>query len=290
MNLRSDTVYREYGTSLKVETISQPIGLINCNELYPLVNSIFRDFEIDHLDSMEWEDPQIVIRKVKKGYERSSPWLQKPVIHNDPVDAVCDLTVDLIHAFVADHPGYLCLHSAAALFKKGLILFPSTYRSGKSTLALHLAINGVPLFTDDALPISGENDGLATGLFPRIRLPLPHCVTHNFRNFIERRTVIGNDRYCYVSLDRTEQPPYGTQEQISAVILLKLDMQGNTQKVDHVQKKDAVKEIILRNFARHNKAIDIVDRIYSIAEHADCYRLTYSDPNEAAKLLKDTFS
>ena len=131
---------------------------------------------------------------------------------------------------------------------------------------------------------------LATGLFPRIRLPLPHCVTHNFRNFIEKRIAIGNDRYCYISLDQTKQPRYGNKEQIKAVILLNLDMQSSTQKVEDVKKKDVVKEIILRNFARQNKAIDIVDRIYSIVEDSDCYRLTYSDPNEAAKLLKDTFS
>ena len=275
---------------LKFEGIDQPVLFNNCDELFPLVRSIFRDFTIDRLTHSEWEDPQIVIRKVKKGFERSSHWVKDPVVHPDPVDAVCDLTVDLIHAFVTDHPGYLCLHSAAALFNKGLFLFPSTYRAGKSTLALHLAFNGVPLFTDDALPISPENSGLATGLYPRLRLPLPQSVTEEFRTFIEQRSVLGNNRYCYVSLDKIEQPEYGSRAEIAAVVLLNLELQSNSPKVEPVKKKDAIKEIILRNFARQNKAVDIVDRIYSIVEQGDCYRLTYSDPNAAVRLLKDTFS
>lgn len=271
---------------LHFEGIKQPIAFINCDDLHPLLKSIFRDFQIQLVSSLSNEDTSITVKRTAKGYERSSWWLEEPVEFNDPVDAVCDLTVDLIHAFVTDHPGYLCLHSAAALFNRGLFLFPSTYRSGKSTLSLHLAFNGVPLFTDDALPVTSEsNDGMATGLYPRLRLPLPESVTDGFRNYIRQRVALRNDRYCYVSLDQNEQLHLGKTAPIEGIVLLDLNLDCKHMVLERAGRKEVIKEIILRNFARQNKAIDIVERIYAIAEKADCYKLTYTNPDLAAKLL-----
>jgi len=288
---RYSTFSKHNCSSLKFEGIDSPVAFIDCEELHAPVKAIFRDFRVEHVKDNLWEDSHITLRKVKEGYERSSHWLDEPVVHYDPVDSVCDLTVDLIHAFASDHPGFLCLHSAAALFKKGLFLFPSTYRAGKSTLSLHLAYNGVQLFTDDALPVtSNNNEGMATGLYPRLRLPLPETVTENFRKYIKKRIVLRNDRYCYISLDQDEQPPLGTTAPIRGIILLNLDLNSNAPNLISIGKKDAIKEMILRNFARQNKALDIVERIYMIAEDADCYKLTYANPDRAAKLLIKHFN
>lgn len=273
-------------SSLQFEGIEQPVTFIDCDELYPLLKSIFRDSSIVQVPRAPEETAQITLRKTDAGYERSSLWLEAPVLHHDPVDAVCDLTVDLIHALVTDHPGYLCLHSAAALFNQGLFLFPSTYRSGKSTLSLHLAFNGVPLFTDDALPVASEsNVGIATALYPRLRLPLPESVSAGFRNYIRQRVALRNDRYCYVALDQSEQLQLGTTVPIEGIVLLDLKLDCEHMVLEQSARKEVIKEIILRNFARQNKALDIVERIYAIVDKADCYRLTYADPDEAAKLL-----
>src|SRR5210317_1224557 len=273
-------------SSLQFEGIDQPVVFLDCDELYPLLKSIFRDSSIVPVHRASEPTTQITIRKTESGYERSSLWLEEPVVHRDPVDAVCDLTVDLIHAFVTDHQGYLCLHSAAALFNQGLFLFPSTYRSGKSTLSLHLAFNGVPLFTDDALPVASDsNVGMATALYPRLRLPLPESVTDGFRNYIRQRVALRNDRYCYVSLDRNEQLRLGTTAPIEGIVLLDLNPDSEDMVLEQSGRKEVIKEIILRNFARQNKALDIVERIYEIVGNADCYKLTYANSDLAAKLL-----
>ena len=275
---------------LHFEGIKKPTAFINCDDLYPLLKSIFRDFQIRLVSSLSNEDTSITVERTAKGYERSSLWLEEPVAFSDPVDAVCDLTVDLIHAFVTDHPGYLCLHSAAALFGQGLYLFPSTYRSGKSTLSLHLAFNGTPLFTDDALPVTPEtNEGMATALFPRLRLPLPDSVSPEFREYIRQRVALRNGRYCYVALDHNEQLRLGTTAPIAGIVLLYLNQDCDETILEQTGRKEVIKEIILRNFARKNKAIDIVERIYTIAEKADCYKLIYSDPDLAAKKLREAF-
>lgn len=281
----------ETNSLLHFEGVTQPIRFINCDELHPLLKSIFRDSQIELVSSDSSEDTSITIERTAKGYKRSSSWLEKPAVFKDPVDAVCDFTVDLIHAFVGDHQGYLCLHSAAALFNEGLFLFPSTYRSGKSTLSLHLAFNKVPLFTDDALPVVAEtNEGMATGLFPRLRIPLPESVTPGFRNYVRQRIVLRNDRYCYVSLDGNEQPQLGTLAPIRGIVLLDLCMDNKETVLTEAGRKEVIKEMILRNFARQNKALEIVERIYTIAESTECYKLTYNDPDQAAKRLIRAFT
>ncbi len=272
--------------SLQFEGINQPILFLDSDELYPLLKSIFRDSSMVQVSSAPEENAQITIRKTEAGYERSSLWLEEPVVFSDPVDTVCDLTVDMFHAFVTDNPGYLCLHSAAALFNQGLFLFPSTYRSGKSTLSLHLVFNGVPIFTDDALPVTSEgNEGMATGHYPRLRLPLPESVTEGFRNYIRQRVALRNDRYCYVSLNQNEQLHHGKTAPIKGIVLLDLNLDHQDMVLEKTGKKEVIKEIILRNFARQNKALDIVERIYAMVDRADCFKLTYADPDLAAKLL-----
>ena len=71
--------------------------------------------------------------------------------------------------------------------------------------------------------------------------------------------------------------------------MLDLDLDCAETVLERTSKKEVIKEIILRNFARQNKAIDIVDRIYAIAENAECYRLCYENPDKTAKLLIKNF-
>ena len=278
-------------TRLHFEGIDQPVTLIDSDELFPMLKAIFRDSSINQVAQSSETSLHITLRKTEQGYERSSLWLETPVVHRDAVDAVCDLTVDLIHSLVTDHPGYLCLHSAAALFKQGLFLFPSTYRSGKSTLSVHLAFNGIPLFTDDALPVASEtNEGIATALYPRLRLPLPETVSGEFRDYIAQRVALKNDRYCYVALNRREQLRLGTKAPIAGIVLLDLDLDCEKTVLQSAGRKEVIKEIILRNFARQNKAVDIVERIYAIVDRAECYRLSYADPDKATKVLIEHFN
>jgi hypothetical protein len=55
------------------------------------------------------------------------------------------------------------------------------------------------------------------------------------------------------------------------------------------KKSSVVRDVILRNFARQNPALEIVDRLYSIAEQADCYTLRYASLDQAMELLDNAF-
>jgi hypothetical protein len=267
----------------------QPVAFINSESLYPYINTILRDWRIDKVDPIDDKSPVITIRKTEAGFERRSRWLSKPAIFRNPVDAACDLVVDLIHAYVTDHKGLLCLHCAAVEFNQGLVVFPNTYRAGKSTLSLKLVASGERLFTDDVLPISNQgNVGLAPGILPRLRLPLPSELTPDFVDFITKHAGPQNQRYLYVKLGLNEQAVLGTEAPIIGITILQREKNAAPRLLE-IEKSIVVKDMILRNFARQNPGLEIVDRIYSIVENAECYSLRYDNLDQAVKLLEDAF-
>jgi hypothetical protein len=248
-----------------------------------------RDWSVERIEPDDARPPVITIQKTEAGFERRSKWLSKPAVFIDPVDTACDLVVDLIHAYVADHKDMLCLHCAGVEFNQGLVVFPNTYRAGKSTLSLKLVESGERLFSDDVMPISKQGDaGLALGILPRLRLPLPGQISSDFAKFIENRCGPQNDRYLYVRLGLTEQAALGTTAPIRAITILHREKNAEPQ-LSEVKKSTVVKDMILRNFARQNPGLEIVDRLYAIVEKAACYRLQYDNLEQASNLLKEVF-
>jgi hypothetical protein len=269
--------------------LSDPLAFINSESLYPYIDTILRDWRIEKYNIGDDQTPIITIQKTKAGFERRSRWLSKPAIFQNPIDAVCDLIVDLIHAYVADNKGLLCLHCAAVEFNQGLVVFPNTYRAGKSTLSLKLVSCGARMFTDDVLPISNQgNLGLARGILPRIRLPLPQEITPGFVDFVTNRAGPQNSRYLYVKLDLNEQAVLGTTAPIRGITILQREKNAEATLLK-AKKSMVVKDMILRNFARQNPGLEIVDRLYSIVENAECYSLRYGNLDQAVNLLEDAF-
>ncbi len=269
--------------------LRQPVAFTDADALYLYMDTVLRDWGIEKYYPGDDTPPVIAVRNTAAGFERRSPWLSKPAVFKDPVDAVCDLIVDLIHAHVADNQGLLCLHCAAVELNRGLVLFPNAYRAGKSTLSLKLVSAGARLFSDDVLPISNQADvGMALGILPRLRLPMPQGITPDFRNFVIRRAGPQNSRYLYVKLGLSEQAVLGTAAPVRGITILQRE-ENVTPRLLEVKKSTVVKDMILRNFARQNPGLEIVDRLYAIVENAQCYRLEYDDLDQAVNLLKEVF-
>ena len=270
--------------------LGKPVAFIGCESLYPPLHSILRDWQFHPIHSNDAPEPVITMTKSENGFERTSNWTNEPRVFSDPVDAICDLVVDLIHALVEGHTRMLCLHCAAVDFGSGLVIFPNPYRSGKSLLSVKLASQGLRLFSDDVLPVTDlRGSGMALGILPRLRLPLPRQSANGLFDFVNRRIAPQNDRYRYIHLNRDELAPLGTELPIRAIVLLDRRPEGKPF-LRKVEKSDVVKQMILRNFARQNPALEIVDRIYSITLKAKCYRLGYNTLEQAVKLLKEVMS
>jgi hypothetical protein len=275
---------RSITAAVRYGDIPQPVVFRGCTNLISILEAISRGIDLSRVAGVA-QVPQISLDYEDYFYVRKSAWLDAAVKLKDPVDAVCDLTVDLNHGLVAALPGVLCLHTAAVELADGLYLLPATYRGGKSLLSAYLCHLGARLYTDDALLIMPEtNYGMATGILPRLRLPLPGDVDNSFREFVRSRSTIRNDRYCYLNPKDSEMVPYGRSKAITGVILLDRRESGPPG-LEPAGVKDSVKEIIRRNFARQEPASEIVDRITGIVAAAKNYHLVYSDVESAAKLL-----
>ena len=271
---------------LKFADIDKPVALAGCDELAPIIRQLLRGWEIEETIAAAAPQTDIVIRKTNKRYIRSSPWVKKSISFRHPVTAVCDFLVDLTNAYLADHPNLLCLHTAAVHLDDGLVLFPGTYRAGKSTLSVHCAAAGFQLFSDDVLPVDGESRfGIAPGILPRLRLPLPDNSGTEFTNFVADHKGPESDRYLYVDLEPDAFAPRGAKAPITAIVLLERIETGSPE-ISKISASEALKRAILQNFSRAQPAINILDHLHGIVSGARCFELQYRTGEEAVEMIQ----
>ncbi len=271
------------------EGLSRPVALVGCDDLIEPIAAVLRGWRFAEVAPSP-AAPVITIEATARGYRLDSPWLDEPLVHRDRVDAVCSFLVDLIRAYVADDPTLLCLHCAAAEFSGRLVVFPSHYRTGKSTLAANLVAAGTRLFADDVLPIKEDgSEGVAPGILPRLRLPLPKGSGAAFRRFVREHAGLGNKRYLYLELDAGMLPPLGTATPIGGFVLLRRK-EGARAALAPIGKSEMLGRVILRNFAYDVEAVDILDRLHGLVGEGQCFALTYSDGEDAVRVLKDSFA
>lgn len=219
-----------------------------------------------------------------------APLAASPVAHHDPVDAICDLVVEMSWERLRSRPDLLCLHAAAIEFGDHLVIFPNARRAGKSLLTATLAKLGHAVFSDDFVPVAVEAGtiyGLANGIAPRLRLPLPPNLPIELSNWIAAGIDPANKRYGY--LTGIDLPLSGTKAPIGAVVLLDRE-KGRTASalLEPVSDDDAIAALVIQNFGRQVHAGAILSVIAAIATSVPVYRLVYDDVADAAALLHDS--
>ena len=210
-------------------------------------------------------------------------------IRRGQVAAINGFHYEFISWFVEENPALLCVHCAAVLFDRGLVIFPSTFKAGKSMLSVQLAAAGARVFCDDVLPIEGSNNhGMAIGILPRIRLPVPEEMGASFHDFLRPRKGPRNSSYLYVKLTEDELAPLGTTAPICGIVTLQRDPEAEPELIPS-EKSETLKQLISQNFAREGPPLEILDRLHAIVTGADCYTLRYATGEQAAALLQDAF-
>lgn len=288
---------------VKLDGLKHPIQFKDTGELVDILQAVLRGWRITRMDQCD-ELAMIQVSKGPKGYERRSPWLKRgtAIVQSDPVDAVCDLLLDIEHALIEDSiqgggEMMLTLHAAGVLMgankDAGLVVFPSTHASGKSLLSTALAARGHRVFADDQLPIVPAKNatpaqGVSPGFIPRLRRPLPGTVDANIVDFIHRHQGPMSKRYRYVNLDEKLQAPVGEHAPIKAMVLLNRK-DGEKPSLKPASDLEAFKACILQSFGRKLSAIELLDNLQVLVQGINCHTLTYSNAQDAVKVLKYTF-
>jgi len=285
------------GALFSFDGLRHPVSFSGCGEMVGILKNVLRDWPFGEIPDGKGLEPSISVRMDKKGFHRESKWLKKTSTFHDPVNAACDFIVDLVNAYVADNPGTLCLHCAAVEFSKGLVIFPSTYKVGKSALSGALAQAGGRVFSDDVLPLTDNgNKGMALGILPRLRLPLPRNLSQSYVDFIRQRGGERSRRFLYIHLNEAELAPYAETAPVAGVVILKRREGAAPKlspvkepKLSPVKESEAVKAVVHRNFAREVPALDILERLQTVVRGAESYKLQYDTVEQAVTVLADTF-
>ena len=274
---------------LAIEGLSRPITMIDCRDLIDYFPLIFRGWKITEVPESA-QPPILTIRREETTYIVEAALLDKPLIRKDKVSAICGLVAEFVRAYVNDDASLLCLHGAAADFGGRLVIFPNKYRAGKSILSACLVEAGIRLFCDDALPISmAEGYGIALGLAPCLRLPLPDNLNPESRRFIETNAALKGGQYFYLDLEESALAARGSHAPVGAFVLLERE-EGVAAVLEVISEGEVLRQVVWQNFAREAEAPRILERLSQMVGSAQRYRLRYDRAEDAVALLKETFT
>lgn len=230
----------------------------------------------------------------RPGHERlwcECPLDDRPARWFDPVNAVCDAISALALALPAERAELICLHAAGVAMAGRLVVFPNIRRAGKSTLSAALAQAGFRVFSDDVVPVYFPGDsarGLAMGMAPRLRLPLPESLGPGFRDWADRVAGPSNRQYRYLQVPG--QPSYGETLPIGAFVILDRQETQVPARLDPMPPDAAMDALLHQNFTRDRHSADILQLMARVLTARPVYRLTYSDLDSAVTCLAAAFS
>jgi len=275
---------------LQFDGLPGPIALVRCPELRDLLSTLSPGWTGRVCKKSDHDQhPLITVRRDEDGYWLTSRRNPKRARHKAAVDVTCALIAELFWPFLEAEPDLLCVHGAAAEFAGKLVVFPNRYRAGKSLLSAALAAHGHRLFTDDVLPIDiGTERGLALGVRPRLRIPVPDDLDARTRQFIDERAGPSSERYLYLNTREAEQAARGTQLPIGAFVLLERNASVDPA-MTRISFGAVMQQLIWQNFARQLHHAEILRRLHQLSEGARCFRLSYARVEQAVTLLDESF-
>jgi len=218
-----------------------------------------------------------------------APLAEKSVALHNPVNAICDLVVEMSWERLRSQPELLCLHAAALTFDDRLVIFPNARRAGKSLLTATLARLGHRVFSDDFVPLgvdakTQQISGIANGIAPRLRLPLPDNISSSLTSWISDRIGPANKQYGY--LTGIELPRSGTAAPVGAVVVLERDPElAGAAVLEPVIQDEALAALVKQNFGRQVHAGAILAVTAALTRSVPVLRLRYNGVEEAAALL-----
>jgi hypothetical protein len=278
-------------TQLTFGPLPQPVRFAGCEDLLGPLLSIYHGWNVRPAECDV--APVIRVAKTPSGYRRVSCWqhtasLARAKIRPSVVEAICGFHFEFIDWYLAAHPTQIPLHGAGACFGDRLVLFPALAKAGKSTLAVHLALAGHTLYSDDVIPIDGATrEAVAMGIHPRLR-EIPGDASEAFRAFVTERLGPARARRLYVLLRGRELAPLDQRAPVGGVVLLHRSDDA-APSLTPADPADVLETLILQNFSSTVPAPHVLDALHAVAQSARCYRLSYARAPQAVEMLEATF-
>lgn len=223
-----------------------------------------------------------------EGYVVDSHWLDAPMLGLSAVGAACSIACDLGLAHLDGAADRLGLHAGAVEIGGRLVVLAGPRRAGKSTLVTRLGAEGLRVYADDILPLGPDGTcGVALGVAPRLRLPLPRGASPAFSAHVAANVVALDDQYGYVM--PPDLAPRGAASPIGVILLL--DRRPRLRaRLEAATRADALRLLILRNLVPDRDPAPLLARLEALVAGAEVFWLRHSDLEQAAALVRDTFA
>jgi hypothetical protein len=221
-------------------------------------------------------------------FDIESAYLDEPLRGLPMASAVCAVVADLLEAFSEQATTPIVFHAGAFAIDNRLIAITGPGRAGKSTLISRLCAEPkLQVFCDDVLPVGPQGEGIALGVSPRLRLPLPADSSEAFRQMVARHLGPHDSRYGYVC--PATLAPHGTHLPLSALVVL--DRQADTPaRLHHIQQDDGLFYALQQNMGHFESPGEALAATQALLGGITCVRLVYSNLEEAVQLLQQAFS
>lgn len=227
------------------------------------------------------------LRLTPEGFEARSFYMEPAMSGLGGASAVCTVLADLAQDFFDSRPGMVALHCGAVRFGAGLVALTGPKRAGKSTLVARLTAEpDLQVFCDDVLPVLPDGRGVALGIAPRLRLPLPDRASPAFRDHVARWMGPKDERYGYVCAPNVAA--HGATAPLSAFVLLDRRA-GGPARLHRLAPDDAVHHLMAQNMADLGGAAGTFAMARRLAGALTCLRLVYADLDAAVALLRRAF-
>lgn len=275
-------------TYLQFDGLNNPVALQDAGALLPVISQVLAAWP-HRVSHTALSDPFVTIRP-GTGTQWALELQEAPSAPRfwDTVNVICDLVAEMAWERLRSDTALLCLHAAAVAFAGRLIVFPNTRRAGKSTLTAALAQLGHRVYTDDFLPVRIDPQdhtflGIANGVAPRIRLPLPKDFSATFHDWAQHDTGPANKQYKYLT-SATIAPSAETMP-LGALVILDRKDDPVVPMLETISRADALTSLITQNFARTQLSGAILTSMDALSRHLPVFRLTYHCGEAAARFL-----
>jgi hypothetical protein len=193
----------------------------------------------------------------------------------------------MIGAFFERHPEFIGLHCGSVDVGGRLLIFPDAHRAGKSTLTAAFAAEGQRIFGDDVLALTPEGEGMAMGIAPRLRLPLPVSLDPAMSAFLERHGGPADDRYGYLALPQDRLARHGECLPLGAMVLLEREETLEAPEIIPLAPGEGLLQLLCQNFAHDTPSETLLERFMPLMARLPCLLMRYSEPLAAARRLID---
>ncbi|WP_457944975.1 PqqD family protein [Vreelandella alkaliphila] len=267
-----------------LENVGPCIRLNDAEDLLPVIHQAMPGWRLTPCE-VQQHVPSICVWRHPNGYWQEAPALPGGMLLDTPAGTACSVIADLAGAYLRHHPEHIGLHCGAVEVNQQLVIFPDSHRAGKSTLTAAFAAAGYRVFGDDVLALTSCGEGVALGVAPRLRLPLPETLASEFHQFVANHLGPHDDRYGYLALNEQQLASHGMRCPLGAVLLIERDESISEPQLVRLQPGDGLWQLLQQNFAEHESDQTLIERFLPLLKDLPCFLMRYRDAYEAATWL-----